>query len=395
MDIVTRDDLRDLLQAQPGLCVSLFMPTHRSGQRMRQDPIRYKNLLDQAEEQLIAHGMEATAARDMLASARELEGLHHDFWRRQSDGLAMFINQEGCRSYRVPLSMEESLFVDHRYHVRPLLSLGEGDGQFYILAVSQNAVRLYQGSRSSISIVTPDSLPKNLSDALNIDEYMQSVQFHAMREGTGTYETQAMFHGHGGSDIGRRKNDEIVEYFRVLDNGLQEFFGDTHRPLVFAGVEYLFPIFKETSHYSNIVETPVIGNPALLSMAELHEQAWQVVAPEFQQARRDALAKFGDRAARNEGTEDLQAIIAAAREGAVDVLFLREGASVEGTLDEESGEIREWATEGESRDLLECAAMHTLVNSGTVYVIPAEQMPSDHPAAALLRYPITWPAHAS
>ena len=37
-------------------------------------------------------------------------------------------------------------------------------------------------------------------------------------------------------------------------------------------------------------------------------------------------------------------------------------------------------------DLLDRAAVHTLLASGTVYAVPAAQVPGPGPAAALLRY---------
>ena len=49
-----RDDWKLLLEKPPGTCVSLFMPTHRSGPEVQQDPVRLKNLLRQAEGRLVA-----------------------------------------------------------------------------------------------------------------------------------------------------------------------------------------------------------------------------------------------------------------------------------------------------------------------------------------------------
>jgi hypothetical protein len=37
-------------------------------------------------------------------------------------------------------------------------------------------------------------------------------------------------------------------------------------------------------------------------------------------------------------------------------------------------------------DILDAAAVHTLLNSGTVYVLEPDEVPTDNPAAAILRY---------
>jgi hypothetical protein len=87
MDFFTREELQSLLAGQHGLAVSIFLPTHRAGREIRQDPIRLKNLLRRAEAALIASNLRRADARELLAPARELVERKH-FWRYQDSGLA-------------------------------------------------------------------------------------------------------------------------------------------------------------------------------------------------------------------------------------------------------------------------------------------------------------------
>ena len=82
MDILSRDDLKNLSEKRDGWHVSIFMPTHRAGPETQQDPIRLKNLLGQAEEQLVAAGLRPPEAQARLEPASKLvqDGL---FWQRQ------------------------------------------------------------------------------------------------------------------------------------------------------------------------------------------------------------------------------------------------------------------------------------------------------------------------
>ena len=69
------------------------------------------------------------------------------FWQHQSAGLAIFITSNRVRRYRLPLNFAELMVVTDHFHISPLLPLFTGDGQFYILALSQNEVRLLLGTR--------------------------------------------------------------------------------------------------------------------------------------------------------------------------------------------------------------------------------------------------------
>ncbi|MBE0698970.1 MAG: hypothetical protein IH586_18790, partial [Anaerolineaceae bacterium] len=52
MDILTKAELEQLMRKEQQWCVSFYMPTHRTGVEIQQDPIRLKNLLGEAEKRL-------------------------------------------------------------------------------------------------------------------------------------------------------------------------------------------------------------------------------------------------------------------------------------------------------------------------------------------------------
>ncbi len=145
MDILTRAELEQLMRKEQQGCVSIYMPTHRTGTDAQQDPIRLKNLLREAEKQLSAQGIGRREVQNMLEPTSMLLQ-DSTFWQHQSDGLAIFISSNGVRRYRLPLNFEEFVAVMDHFHIKPLLPLFTGDGQFYILALSQNEVRLLNGT---------------------------------------------------------------------------------------------------------------------------------------------------------------------------------------------------------------------------------------------------------
>ena len=49
---LTTDVLRELLKGDEPPCISLYQPTHRANPDALQDPIRYKNLVRDAEQSL-------------------------------------------------------------------------------------------------------------------------------------------------------------------------------------------------------------------------------------------------------------------------------------------------------------------------------------------------------
>ncbi|MDK3156606.1 hypothetical protein QPK87_08445 [Kamptonema cortianum] len=206
MPLLSLDQLANLTQTEEP-SISIYLPTERRSKETRQNPIRFKNLIRQAEEQLIEQGLKTQEAHQLLQAAHELDT--YDFWQHQSDGLAIFISPSLFRYYRLPLDFEELAVVSDRFHLKPLLSLFTGDGQFYLLALSQNQVRLFQGSRFSISEVELENVPQGIAEALRYDDPEQQLQFHtrtqpARAEGDSRSDPYgnraAIFHGQGGGE---------------------------------------------------------------------------------------------------------------------------------------------------------------------------------------------------
>jgi len=344
-------------------CVSLFLPTARAGSEVQEGPIRLKNLLRAAEERLSAWEMRSAEAKKLLAPAWALveDTL---FWSYQSEGLALFLSREGMWRWRLPVRFEELVVVGTRFHVKPLLSLFTGDGRFYVLALSQNRVRLFWGTRHSLTEIPLKDVPQKLAEVLRPDLAESQLQFHTgMVRGPG--KQSVSYHGHGGIDAGRK--DAIVRFFRRLDEGLRVYLTDQPAPLVLAGVDFLLPLYREASSYGDIVEGGVMGNPDRMSLEELHLQAWALVEPYFRRAQREAAEQFAARLGTGLASAQLPEVLRAAREGRVETLFVAMGVQRWGHLTS-TGEVEVHAEpEPGNQDLLDWAVVETLRRKGTVY----------------------------
>src|SRR5215207_5960712 len=114
-DLVQEQDVHELIEHADGTAVSIFLPTHRLPSESRQDPIRLKNLLDEAEDRLATVGLRSPQVREVLAPGRELldQGW---FWSHQSDGLALFLAPGFARNYRLAVDLPELVVVADRFH---------------------------------------------------------------------------------------------------------------------------------------------------------------------------------------------------------------------------------------------------------------------------------------
>ncbi len=385
MDILNPEALKSLIEQQGKWCVSVYMPTYRAGQEQQQNPIRLKNLLAQAEANLLANGLRRPEVQKLMHPAEELLW-NREFWQQQGDGLAIFLSNDFHKVYRLPIEFEESLNTGNSFHIKPLLpGLGRGI-RFYILAISLNNIRLFEGNADTVSEMELN-FPTSMEETLAMDDPERSLNMHSSsssssegRAGAGT------FHGHG-DDVDEKKN--ILRFFQSVNQGLNQVLDDKNIPMVLAGVDYLLPIFREASSYQNLLEDGILGNPDRENLKELHEKAWQIVHPLFKESQKKAFEKFeqlrGQKS--NLATSDLKAAVRAAVFGQVETIFVPIEMHKWGRYDAENNKvILQDGPNPQNEDLFDFAATQTFLNSGQVFAVPPEQMPGDGEIAAVLRY---------
>ena len=377
MRILSREELRTLIESHEKPATSIYMPAHRTGDT-EQDPIRLKNLIKEAESQLVNYGISAPDALGLLEPAQRLL-LDAYFWQHQGDGLAIFLSAEIFRNYRLPYSFQEQVVVAERFHITPLLPLFSGDGAFYILAVSQNQVRLLQCTRYYVWEVTPEAVPESLAEALKYDQHEKQLQSHTTGRGP------AMFHGQG-----KGKDDDkvnILHYFQQVNRGLHELLREEHVPLVIAAVDFLHPIYWEANTYHHLLDEAIEGNPDELSVEELRKRAWAIVQPYFERGRTETLEHYREAITKGLATNDMKQVVLAAHDGQISTLFVALGVQQWGDFDAESRKIRLYKEKRRgAEDLLDLAVANTLTKGGTVYAVEPEQVLGGTPMAALFRY---------
>lgn len=354
VDVLSAEGVRKLVQT-PGPCVSLFLPTARFGPATLSGPARLRELVAQAADRLSEQGADQKQAEELLAPVRELMG-DEPFWQRQSDGLAVYSAPGHFAHFRVPIAFPEEAAVGEAYRIRPLLPMVSADGVFYILALSQKSVRVFQATRQTVGEMDLPGLPRSLEEAIPQEEMQRYGQAHS------TGRTSAAFHGQGNeADYDKAA---LERYFRAVDAPLTAALGNGTAPLVLACVGYYRPMYTQASRYPHVWQRVVEGNPDGRSAAQLHDAAWPLVSDHFAAREQRYLDRYREQAGTGRTVTGLAEVLAAARDGRVDTLIVEAGADGSNELDR--------------------AIAETLRHDGTV-VSPAEADLGGEPAA-LLRY---------
>ncbi len=382
MLLMKKEELRELLDERTGPCVSVYMPTEKGSIETKQNPVRLRKLLREAEKKLAAAAAKPQVIEGLLSPARRMleDNL---FWQYQSGGLAVFLSPGLKRVYTLPLRFAEMAAVGERFCVRQLLPLFAEDGRFWVLALSQRSVKLYQCSRYSVAEADLRQAPRSITDLLEFNPGEKQLQFHGQTAG---HPARGGVTGRGHAEDTDEEKENILVYFHSVNRAVNALLGGGG-PLVLAGVDYLTRIYEKANTYPRLAERRINGNPAELRPEELKDRAWQLVRPGFEETARAAAKQFAQLHGTPRASNHLKTILQAANEGRVASLFVSAGDQRWGFFDDASG-IMDLHPKPDIRDteLLELCVSRTLDRGGQVYALPPERMPGSAPAAAVFRY---------
>lgn len=382
MNTINHADLLQLLETPGDRFVSLYMPTYPAGRETPQNPIRFRELLKTADQLLREKGMSATDTLNFLAPATQLLD-QPVFWEALGHGLAVLISAQGMRVWHQPFECEELCVVGKRFHITPLVAWCNDNAPYYVLAISQNRARLLHGNHFRLSEIKVPGLPMSRTESLNYHPSERSLQIHSGQPHQG--KEGLVFTGQGGEpDVSKQ---EIAEFFQLINTAVCDFLNVRTEPLVFAGVDYLYPIYREHNHYPHLLSAHISGNPDLLSPLDLGECAWPIIESSLRKLQEAEVAKFCNLARHGRGSNHVADIVRTAQDGAVETLFICPTVRRLGAFDPHTYDVREDDhPRNDSEDLVNLAACFVLKHGGKVEAVASGNIPGGGPMAAAFRY---------
>lgn len=263
------------LQTQRGQhLVTIYVPFVTPNTTDNPDRIELKNALRETEKQLVAAGAKADRARQQLAPAHELLA-SREFWPIRHEDLALFISPRSFHYYHLPGgAVKYTVRVGKRFNVTPLVKAMRANERYFVLLLSHNQVRLYEGDRFALAPLELKHFNGKMEEILNIDEYPESRELHPVAPAghgrtTGSYHQQY--------NVSETDKQMLLDFFRRTDAYLHTFFTKHSRPLLLAGVAYLQPIYRVANTYSGLLGQSISGNLERATLDDIRNKAWRVM----------------------------------------------------------------------------------------------------------------------
>ncbi|WP_204140079.1 hypothetical protein [Halomicronema sp. CCY15110] len=264
--MITRHDLQALQSMTSVPALSILLPTHRHFPDNKKDPIRVKNLVDEATTRL----SQEFADRDIAPLLARLETLVADInYNHTLDGLVLFVSHDFAKKFYVPFYVPERVIIDQTFATRDLLYGMHRTLRYWVFLLSQNATRLLAGTGEALEEVFDENFPMQMTGPAATAPI--------------PYEADTAYV----DDRHRRFFQQVDRAFATYSQPSSE-----HLPLVIGGVKRQISFFQEVSEYKGDIAGTLTGSFDRATIAELTSDIWAIAQTMRQQRHDDALKQL-------------------------------------------------------------------------------------------------------
>jgi hypothetical protein len=264
---MNRHEIHLLQQISGYPALTITLPTHRTSPENFQDPIRVKNLVEQATNRLLEEFSMREIAPLLARLEKLVEGI--DF-RNTLDGLALFVTRDFARAFQLPFTLKERVHLGETFLTRDLVFAMNRTPRYWTLVLSEKPTRLFEGTRDTLIEI-------------------QEGEFPMTHEGPGG--AQPLPGGFGIKKSAYR-DEYHRQFFRHVDTALKPFMADDRLPLAVVGVVRFLAFFNEvTDHKESIIAT-ISGSHDKTSPHELGKLVWSLVKNALADQREQVLSEL-------------------------------------------------------------------------------------------------------
>lgn len=370
VDIPTRTDIISLNGVRADACVSIYLETTPLTQDSGASRITLGNLVKKAREQLEAAGFDK---RRLAALMEQIEAVEADdeFWRLQANSLAILATPDRLRTFRLANKLSSIVEVSDRFHLKPLLRAITFPHSAYVLALSENAVRLVE--------VHADLPPATIK----IDNLPKDAASSAGKSTLNDRSASGRIHGSEGQNV------RFQQYARKVDAALRPFLSGRETPLILAATGRLASVFRSVCSYPHLLPDGIEDSPDRISDGELAQSARSVLDAEYARELDALKALYKTRAGEGRATSDISDAARAATFGAVDTLLVDIDTVTPGSVDEQSGAVSfaDGAGAG-TYGVIDEIAGRALTSGARVLGVRRSDLPGGGDVAAILRFAV-------
>ena len=269
-----QEELGELQSFKQPRCLTLYVAFGESQAATGHGSIEFKKALRQAEAILAHNGASRKEAESQLKPAWELLN-QRELWMPHHAGVAAFVHAKLFKYFVISdTKFQDKIIVKDGFYLEPLAQLVEENKHYFVLALSQKNVHLYEGDRYQLRMLELKDFANDMKSSLMLDDFQKERDSHTVGPTSMSKGTEV---SHEQYDVSTVKKQLMLEFFRNIDYRIREVLDKDRAPLVISGVEFLLPIYRKANTYRGLLSESIPGNLEQARIDDIRQKAWRIV----------------------------------------------------------------------------------------------------------------------
>lgn len=296
---MNRNDIMKLMTQKDYPSISIILPTHRTAPANKQDSIRLKNLIKEAERRL----SEEFGQKEINPLFEKINSITEEIdYNYLLDGLAIFVSRNFSAKYDLPFPVKEQVVIDKTFATRNLIYAINRSPKYWVLVLSEKPTRLFEGLRDQLIEVTNEQFPV----------YFQKTTWdEPLRVGEIT-------------NTSAYRDEKSKQFFREIDRVFKVINAAEQMPLAVTGIGRYLSFFEEVTENKNLIIAKLEGSYDKTSPHELARLIWPLVLEGIEKNKGDLLTELDKAVGANKYSSGVQQCWRRAAEARVQTLLVEQ-----------------------------------------------------------------------
>ncbi len=378
MDTMVKNDLTQLMmQRDDGPFIAIYLNTAAVLNDMNQRRLEFKQLISEAKTQLA----QRFPNHSFDAFQNQFDRLMNDksFWLKHTGPqTGLIANAEQLLVFDLQYPTNNQVIVNSMPAIRPILADRQHEFDFDLLALNEDSMQMYEQRHGNFTVVDlPADAPLTLKGTLGDEKRGGDLNFNSSPVHGANY------HGHNAKAEERQIDQK--NYYQQVAQYVLAYSQQTQRPLILMGLHHNQALFRQVNKNPYLSPDLLIEkSPNNLTLGEMQTATADVQDQWHTQLADILLARYDKANSRKLALNDPFDMIKPALSGRIDMLIVANDANVAGTLPSTEVMLADPVAQPDNftDDLVDVV----MAKNGQVRIIPADRMPTETAALAILRY---------
>lgn len=357
--------IKEIQSKQSYPSVTITLPTYRTSPDNDKDPIRLKNLVNEAVTRLEEEFGKRETADIAEAIHRLADSVDHE---HNLDGLVIFASAEYSELFKLPFRLPERVSIEDNFLTRDLVFAMNRSPLYLLTVLSENGTRLFVGRKDYLNEVNAYGFPFSLENATASANPSQ--------------------------DISHVRDQIVTDQMREIGEALAEAQKQIPAPIVVVGVDRNIGHFRDGARNSGDVMLYIHSGHSDENEHQLAKNIWPQVKEALDEERQKVFGELDNAKGNNLFVGGLNEIWQAAVDGRAEVLVVEEDLHLPAAVSEDGRKLTVLeegyqASENTYDDIVDEMIEKVLANGGRIRFVDNGSLKDVNPSygmAVITRY---------